>query len=259
MTAIARQLISGDHIELGSGPAGVYMIHGFTGSTYEFQGLATYLADAGYRVQARLLAGHGTSVEECNFVRAQDWLTETEFHFTEMLLDCETIFVVGLSMGAGLALHLGALFPVAGVVAMSTVLGINPVKMPWLLPLAAPFVTSIRKARIYHSKNPAGHRYYGYDSYPVKGTREMLRLNRLIRGELPEMTAPLLMMHSKADITADFRNAQIVFDAVGSSDKQLATFEESGHVMPDGSEKEAVWETLLAFIAARTPQTIEAG
>ncbi|MCH8328337.1 MAG: alpha/beta fold hydrolase [Candidatus Marinimicrobia bacterium] len=259
MTASAGQLISEDNIELGSGPAGVYLIHGFTGSTYEFQGLATYLADAGYRVQARLLAGHGTTVEECNLVSAQDWLTETEFHFTEMLLDCDTVFAVGLSMGAGLALHLGGLFPVAGVVAMSTVLGINPVKRPWLLPLAAPFVTSIQKASVYHGKNPAGHRYYGYDSYPVKGTREMIRLNRLIRGKLSEMNSPLLMMHSKADITADFRNAQIVFDAVGSTDKQLATFEKSGHILPDGSEKEAVWETLLAFIAARTPQPAEAG
>lgn len=258
MTTEVKRLISGDNIALGSGPVGVYLIHGFTGSTYELQGLAACLADAGYRVQARLLAGHGTTVEECNLVRAQDWLTETEFHFTEMLLDCETAFVIGLSMGAGLALHLGAMFPVAGVVAMSTILGINPVKSPWLLPLLTPFVTSLKKSQIYRDKNPAGHSFYGYDSYPVRGMREMQRLNRLIRGELADMQAPLLLMHSKADITADFRNAQMVLDAVGSKDKELAVFEESSHVMPASSEKEAVWNTILSFMAAHLPVPAEA-
>ena len=246
--------ISDRVIEIGAGPIGCYLIHGLSGSTYELQGLADYLGQAGYRVQARPLPGHGTTVEELKLVRADDWLQEVEFHFTEMLLDGEAAFVIGLSMGAGLALHLAALLPVAGVVAISPFLRPGTVRFPWLLPLAAPFIGTIPKTRIYKGRNRADQPYYGYDRYPVRTLRELVRLNRKIRGELAGVSAPLMVLHSTADITADIGNAHFVMDAVASDDKELVVFDEGGHILPDSTEKEAVWENIGRFIAAHLPE-----
>ncbi|MCK4579417.1 MAG: alpha/beta fold hydrolase [Candidatus Marinimicrobia bacterium] len=235
-------------IELGSGPTGCFLIHGFTGSTYELAGLAGFLADQGYHVSARLLPGHGTTMRECNLVRAEDWLEETELRFTEFMLNHHTTFVIGLSMGAGLALHLGALFPVGGVVAISTALYLESWRTRIQLPLLAPFVEAIPKSNVYSPEGLERHPYYGYPGYPVKALRQVLRLNARIRKELPEVQAPVLLMHSRADQTANFNNAAKVLAQLGDTPKKLVEFQESSHVMTDGSEKEAVWQAIDEFI-----------
>lgn len=249
MSGVVQERFSTDNIELGSGPTGCYLIHGFTGSTYELRGLAEFLADHGLRVNARLLAGHGSSVAECNLVRATDWLQETEFHFTEFSLECERTFVIGLSMGAGLALHLATLYPVAGVVAMSTALTLPRSLVPWYFPLAVSFFNSIPKRDI--NRPPGEHdarQFYGYDVWPLKGLKAMLKLNHYVKRELHRVTRPLLIMHSRADVTAPFENAPMVFNAVGSTDKVLVSYEQSSHVLSDDSEKEQVWSAILDFI-----------
>ena len=257
MSTIKNHRFATENLELGSGPVGCYLIHGFSGSTYELRGLAQYLANQGYRVIARLLPGHGTTMEECNLVRAEDWLEEVEFYFTDFMLDCEALFVIGLSMGAGLALHLAALFPVAGVVAMSSALLPHSWKMR-LLPFTSRFKPVIPKARVYAGRNPDRHPFYGYPGYPAKALWQMVRLNRRVRAELGSVKAPALIMHSHADITTPFNNARLVHDALASTDKTLVEFWQSSHILPDDTEKEAVWRSIGDFVAAHIPQSADA-
>ena len=257
MSSIENHRFDTENLELGSGPTGCYLIHGFTGTTYELRGLAHFLADQGYRVSARLLPGHGTTMEECNLVKAEDWLEEVEYHFTDFMLDCEAAFVIGLSMGAGLALHLAALFPLAGVVAMSPALVLPSWKLR-LLPVTSRFKPILPKAQVYADRNPDQHLYYGYPGYPAKALWQMLRLHRHIRAELGNVTAPALIMHSHADITAPFVNARLVHETIASTDKELVEFEQSSHMLPDDTEKEAVWRAIGEFVAAHIPQQADA-
>ena len=45
---------------------GVYIIHGFTGSTADVWELAQYLGTQGFYTRADNLPGHGTTPEDCN-------------------------------------------------------------------------------------------------------------------------------------------------------------------------------------------------
>ena len=253
MTAEAER-ISSREIDLGTGSVGCFLIHGFTGSTYELQGLADFLANRGFRVRAKLLAGHGTTIEECNLVRAHEWLEETEFHLTEFMLECRTTFLVGLSMGAGLALHLARIFPVAGVVAMSPLLLLDSWKMRWLVPLLAPFIKAVPKARIYGQPDREQQPYCGYPGYPLRGLRELVKLNKYIRSRLQEVAAPTLVMHSRADRTAPFENATYVHDTVQAQDKAMIDYSDKSHVLPDSSGKKQVWAHILDFLTRQTHQ-----
>ncbi|MEE9464464.1 MAG: alpha/beta fold hydrolase [Candidatus Neomarinimicrobiota bacterium] len=248
MTTIGQGRLASENLELGSGPVGCYLIHGLTGSTFEFRGLARFLEQQDYRVSARLLPGHGTTVEECNLVRAEDWLKETEYYFTQFIMSCEVVFVIGHSMGAGLALHLAGLFPVAGVVAMSTALELDSWRLRWLLPITSRFITAIPKSKIYAGRNLDIQEYYGYQAYPAKALRQMLRLNRFVRAGLPAVSVPALIMHSHADITAPFRNGSLVYNTIASTDKTLIEFDHSSHMLPDDTEKEQVWQHIQHFI-----------
>jgi carboxylesterase len=57
----------------GSGPSGVLLCHGFTGSTKSMIGWAKHLEAAGFQVLLPRLPGHGTSWQECNQTAWTDW------------------------------------------------------------------------------------------------------------------------------------------------------------------------------------------
>src|SRR4051794_41984274 len=64
------------------------------------------LADAGLTVRIPRLPGHGTTWQDANRGRWQDWYGELERTFDGVRSRCERVFVMGLSMGGTLALRL---------------------------------------------------------------------------------------------------------------------------------------------------------
>ena len=47
---------------------GIYLIHGFSCTTYEFLTLTQYLCKKNYHIIVINLPGHGTNIEDCNRV-----------------------------------------------------------------------------------------------------------------------------------------------------------------------------------------------
>ena len=96
------------------GPTGVLLCHGFTGSPGSLRPWAEYLADEGLTVSLPRLPGHGTTWQEMNRTRWEDWYAEVDRAFGELQATTDDIFLMGLSMGACLALRLAELHGDAG-------------------------------------------------------------------------------------------------------------------------------------------------
>ena len=64
---------------------GVYIIHGFTNTTYEVKELAHYLSKHGFYTRADNLPGHGTSLADCNRCKYGDWIEFVEQGLAEMI------------------------------------------------------------------------------------------------------------------------------------------------------------------------------
>ena len=105
-----------------SSKSGVYILHGFTSTTYEVKDLAEFLGNNGYCAVANNLPGHGTSINDCNRIKYQHWIDKVKNDVAELSSKYDKIFVVGNSMGGVLALYLASLFPINGFVAAGTVL-----------------------------------------------------------------------------------------------------------------------------------------
>ena len=52
---------------------GVYIIHGFSSSTYEIKQLAEFLGKKGFHAVANNLPGHGVTASDCNNIKYHDW------------------------------------------------------------------------------------------------------------------------------------------------------------------------------------------
>ena len=99
-----------------NGVKGVYIIHGFSSSTYEVRRLAEFLGNNGYHTIAKNLPGHGTTVEECNRMKYRDWIDHVMTDLAVLASQSDRIFVIGGSMGAVLALYASSIFPVNGCI-----------------------------------------------------------------------------------------------------------------------------------------------
>src|ERR1700685_4329745 len=88
------------------GTTGALLCHGFTGSPQSLRPWAEYLAEAGLSVSLPRLPGHGTAWQDLARTRWEDWFAEVDRAFDELQARCDEIFLMGLSMGACLALRL---------------------------------------------------------------------------------------------------------------------------------------------------------
>ena len=104
---------------------GALVLHGFTGNPQSMRGLALALADAGLTVELPLLPGHGTDVADMVPTRWADWSAAAEAAYLELASRCESVVVVGLSMGGSLSVWLAERHPEIAALAL-----VNPLIVP---------------------------------------------------------------------------------------------------------------------------------
>ncbi|EPR42345.1 putative carboxylesterase [Desulfovibrio sp. X2] len=207
---------------------GCLLLHGFTGTPFEMQPLAEALADRGFSVETPLLPGHGTRVEELDRLGWSDWRDAALGAFDVLGARTPPVFVAGLSMGGALALEIARQREPAGIACLAT-----PLRLYRFLPFIAkdpllPLVPLFRHLRPLWpvAEKRAESReiapWVGYEGVvPLNATHELMRGLRRVRRGLAEVTAPLLVVHSPGDATANVRDAFEIRRRTGSRIKRL--------------------------------------
>lgn len=242
--------LEGDAFFWRGGPTGVLLIHGFTATTAEVRPLARTLAEHGFTISAPLLPGHKAQPEDANRYRWQDWTDAVESAYRQIASRCRRVVVGGESLGALLALRLAAAHPeVAAVLAYAPALKLNmPASRVWAMRMAAPFFSYIEK----------GHRddglpWQGYTVYPLRAAREVVRLQKVVREQLPQIRQPLLVIHGELDETISPEAAEIVYREARSAVKELHRLPVSGHCVILDCEWDEAARLTLAFLARVLP------
>lgn len=228
------------------GSVGCLLVHGFTGSPAEMRLLGERLAGAGYTVYGVRLAGHGTCPEDMLRTDHNQWYKSVEHGWETLSRNCAKIFVIGLSMGGTLALHLAGNYPVQGVVALSTPIYINNRKLPFLLifRLFRTFETKQRKAMAVDPRYNIS-----YDRTPLRCVTSLLKLIKLSMGRLQRISAPVLIIQSTVEHTVKPESAEYIFrNLTGTQEKELVWLHESGHVITLDKERETVFSKVLEFV-----------
>ena len=184
---------------------GVYIIHGFSNTTYEVKQLAEFLGKNGFHTIANNLPGHGTTPEECNRIKYTDWINHVKQDIAELSSKSEKIYVIGCSMGAVLSLYVASIFPINGLVVAGTVLKFkNPFEINILVPLFGRFV------KISKKKNKNKTMFYGYTHYPLLALLQFKKLIKNVLKKIKNITCPTLIIPSKNDRLSIEDNVSIV-------------------------------------------------
>ena len=244
----SQRKISGEGFRYDAdGQMACYIIHGFTGSTYEMQELGKYMASQGITAVADILPGHGTSPKDCNTKIYQDWIDSVREGYDRLSAEKEEVFVVGFSMGGALTLNLAMERDLPGIVLYAPIIKHKKWTV-YLTPFVAPFKEFEDKKQFYKNDKINPQTFYGYSVYPMKAAAEVVKLTWRVRMKLGQVTCPTLIMHSKADITVSYENGQYVYNWIKSEDKQLISYDNSPHALMAGCDKETVWKETAKFI-----------
>jgi carboxylesterase len=181
------------------GPVGVVVSHGFTGTPQSMRPWAEALAAAGFAVELPLLPGHGTTWQDLNRTRWQDWYGAVEQAFDALRDRCEQVFAAGLSMGGTLVLRLAEQrgHQVAGLIVVNPSLATERADVKYALPVLQRFVPSL--AGIGSDIAKPGVTELAYDRTPLRALHSLSQLWRITRADLGRITAPVLLYRSETD------------------------------------------------------------
>lgn len=235
------------------GQVGVLLIHGFTGTPREMRWMGEYLGGRGVTVLGMCLAGHATSPEDMERTTWHDWWGSVKEKYAELKHQCEKVFVMGLSLGGMLALHLGAHYPdVTGLVAMST--PGKPFEVADLLlskPLddAGRFILPSGESDI-QDRQVVEEWHISYERTPVRCVASLSRFSHHLNDDLPDVRAPLLLIHSRLDTVAPSEDVGCIHSRVASLEKDVVWLERGGHVITEDYDKDTAFAQAYAFVQA---------
>jgi carboxylesterase len=233
--------------EHASGPVGVLLCHGFTGSPQALRPWADYLAGQNLTVSLPRLPGHGTSWQDMARTGSDDWLAEADAAFGKLADQCEQIFVFGLSMGGCLALRLAE---TRGSAVRGLVL-VNPSLAPdTKLFLLAPVLKHVVRTLPGIASDIAkpGASEVGYDRVPVRAAATLPKLWSETTRHLGEVTQPVLVYHSTTDHVVGPASMRVLLAGVPGGQVTVRDCPDSYHVATLDNDATAIFEGSLKFI-----------
>jgi carboxylesterase len=234
------------------GPVGALVLHGFTGSPASTRPWAERLAAAGLTVAAPRLPGHGTRWQELNLTRWPDWYAEAERAFARLRARCQTVFVMGLSVGGCLSLRLAEERgdEVAGIVVVNPSLATTDprARLSGLLSRVVPSMPGV----VDDIKRP-GVTELGYSRLPTRAFHSLRALWALTLADLGRVSQPLLVLRSAEDHVVEPLSAQLLLAGVASTDVEERVLPDSYHVATLDYDAVTVFEESLAFVRRLAP------
>jgi len=238
------------------GSPGVLLLHGFGDTPQTLALLARKLHKSGYSVYAPLLPGHGRNMDAFNQSRARDWIEAAKSALVALRRRGDSVSVVGLSMGAALAVLLAA----------------EPGEIPALV-LIAPYLGMPRVLRLAAATHWAWERFVGevnsrdprsihdpiereknlaYGSITGRTLYELSKIVRLARKSLPRVKAPTLIIQSREDPRCPPEVAEFALHALDAGEKKLVWTEGAGHIITVDYGRERVFTEVEHWLRAHT-------
>jgi esterase/lipase/carbon monoxide dehydrogenase subunit G len=229
---------------------GVLLLHGFGGSPGGLRAWSEALAAAGAAVSVPRLPGHGTRWRDLDRTSEADWLAAAADSLVKLQQAHQQIWVMGISLGATLALRLAEERPadVVGVVAVNPVLtGLQ--RMPRMLGLAR-LIRRSSPAVSNDVKKP-GVKDIGYGRVPFRALRSLIRLGSATTRDLSRIQAPVLLGISGADHVVAPADAELAWNGLPTSRRQRIGFADSYHLVPVDNDSSALFAASTAFMRSQ--------
>jgi carboxylesterase len=235
----------------------VVAFHGFGGTAAELLPMLQAVADAGFSVDAALLAGHGGRVEDLQEQTLDTWVDAARTHAHAVASQHGRAILLGFSLGSLIAMQLASERPdwLAGLVVLGNALTLRALTS---VPFAIWTRLGQRMPDAYMLKPPgrAGDlvdpslmgSLVTFDRHPLRSALEVYRAGPRVRAVVDRIVCPTLVLHGRRDAVCSWENATWLGDHLGSRDVRVRIFERSAHVLACDGERVEVAREVVDFV-----------
>ncbi|MEK7431826.1 MAG: alpha/beta fold hydrolase [Cyanobacteriota bacterium] len=233
----------------------VLLIHGLGGCPHETRQIGEYINKKGFAVSGIRYPGHGTKGTVISNYEWKDWYKTVEDKYLELKTKYDTVYVLGFSTGGTLGLRLAENYPLDKLVLLSPFIAVT-YKWYYILPpefylktvgtLIDNYPSSLT---LTHINDPVARKeYIRGETFSFKCGRSALDLIDLVKKDIKQIKSPVLIMHSKNDMTTDYSGSEFIFKNISSENKKFITLEKSNHIMTLDLEKRKVYREVESFL-----------
>lgn len=240
---------------------GCLVTHGFMATPAEVGWAGQHLAQQGYTVYVPRLTGHGIDPQHMRRMRWEDWYAQVLDGYHILRQQCDTLVVVGHSMGGLLSLLLAASHPVDVLVVAASPLSLNQrslaVRFARWLDYVVPFTEHPSEpelnAQIVSEQEIRGEHILSrvhYARWSSRAIHEFSRLETTVQQHLGNVTAPLLLLYAAQDQLALLDDAQFIAEQVSSRRVHQYTLHKGGHIIFQDAGRDEAFSVIADFVAS---------
>ncbi|OOR20717.1 carboxylesterase [Bacillus mycoides] len=228
------------------GDRAVLLLHGFTGNSADVRMLGRFLEKKGYTCHAPIYKGHGVPPEELVHTGPEDWWKDV-MNAYQHLKDqgYEKIAAVGLSLGGVFSLKLAYTLPILGVVPMCAPMYIKSEEIMYqgILAYAREY-----KKREQKSPGRIEQEMFEFKQTPMNTLKALQELIRDVRNNVDMIYAPTFVVQARHDEMINTDSANIIYNGVESTLKDIKWYEDSTHVITLDKERDVLHEDVYNFL-----------
>jgi len=242
---------------------GCLVTHGFMASPGEVGWAGQYLAEQGYTVYVPRLTGHGIDPAHMSRMTWQDWYAQVLDGYHILLQQCETIIVIGHSMGGLLSLLLAAEHPVDALVVSASPYNLSENRLGMRLANYINYVMPYTdhpgdpelEAQILAEQEKRGVEQIGrvhYKKWSSKAVHQFYLLEKAVQANISRVTVPLFLLYAEQDETGSPEQAKQIAAGVRSKEVETYLLKDGGHIIFQDSGREEAFQALADFVARFT-------
>jgi len=272
MSVTIKYLDGAEPLYIKGSKKGCLLLHGGGGGTaWDLKEFCKELnSNTGMTIWLPALKGFGTKPEDLYDIKFSDWMTDTREGLKKLQQDCQSIFVVGHSMGGLLTLLLAAENEkINGIVTWAAPFGIQssfhtflpiigkiPIFRNHLLTFLPIFITFPLLNRLISKKIPISapdtlkkKGWVGYDWIPPSvgiGLQEGLKR---LKKSIYKVKCPVFIIQGTEDEMVSSTSPEKIYHQISSSKKELWLVDGASHtLMNDDNYKDELFARTISFI-----------
>src|SRR5690625_1392657 len=224
---------------------GCLIIHGYTGGPYEVEPLIEFLREhTEWKVSVPILPGHGEQLTLAD-ISHDEWLKAAEEDIKKLLDKCDTVYVIGFSMGGMIAAYLAAKYEVEKLVLLAPAR--KYISVGKIAKRIGGVVVDVFRGTLDHNEfylNVKEKR----GAVPIKSNVEFTKLVRYTREYLEDVKSPVLIIHGHDDSIVPVSAVKNIDEEISSENKQIVVFDQADHMLCLGEDKDIVNNIVLNFL-----------
>jgi carboxylesterase len=264
MSAVPNNTERFESFYQGNSGHAVILLPGLCGSALEMGAIPRLLQQSNLTYGIPKIPGYSAHTALTNY---PEWIEYVDNSCIELLESHETLSIVGLSMGATLALSVASRNQkIRSLCLLSPVLMFDGWSVPWY----HPFLSMIYKIGIrnwhYKESEPFGVKNkelrrhirkavlsnsvseLGAAHLPAKHLYQSLQLIKDAKKSLEEVSADTLIIHAVDDETASPKNPDLILSHIASETRRVIWLGNSYHMITVDNEREIVANEVINFI-----------